>query len=234
MITLTQLKHFLSISLSDTSKDEQLNGFIRDAISELNSLTSRRLDYALQTEILDGTGGVTIVLNNYPVTEVEKIEFLCDANWEDLFTAPDDFSNSAVLLKEVGIIKLLKSYVFPKDERNIKVTYSAGYKWAEEWKAETAYSVDEMVRYSNVIYTCKEAHTSGTSFDETKWDTDSAKAVPELLARAVKYLAAKQFYESPAGKNLFMKLSESRGDKQTVYEDIKIDNIINIYRNTNA
>lgn len=234
MITLTQLKSFLSISLSETSKDALLEGFINDATSELNSLCSRKLDYMSHTEIINGTGGITLVLNNYPVSEVEKIEILNGDVWENLFVSPDTFSNSAILLKEVGIIKLLKSYTFPKGERNISVNYSAGYKWADEWKAGTAYEIDDSVRYNNSIYKCIEAHTSGIVFDDTKWVLDPAKAVPELLRKAVKYLAVKQFYESPAGKNLFMKTSESFGDKQTVYENINIDQVIHIYRNTNV
>jgi hypothetical protein len=54
-----------------------------------------------------------------------------------------------------------------------------------------------------------------------------------MLAGAVKYLAAKKFYESPAGKNLFLKKSESYGDRQNVYDNVNIDQVIHIYRNTN-
>lgn len=41
------------------------------------------------------------------------------------------------------------------------------------WKASTAYAVDDTVYYStnNRFYRCKTAHTSGTTFSSTNWDT---------------------------------------------------------------
>ncbi len=44
----------------------------------------------------------------------------------------------------------------------------------KEWKATTAYSVNDLVVYSGNIYKCKTAHTSGSSFDSTEqenWTT---------------------------------------------------------------
>jgi len=234
MITLNQLKSFLSISITETSKDFLLTGFIKTAASEINTLCSRIFDHNVYTEIYSGAGGTALVLNNYPVTSVNKAEIYDGESWTDLFNPPDSFSSCALLLKEIGIIKLLRSYTFPKGEQNIRVVYNAGYKFADVWEAGKHYSVSDTSRYNNNIYNCIEDHTSGTVFDETKWLADAAKAVPESLAKAVLHLAAKQFYESPAGKNLFMKSSEQTGDKQTNYKDIDIERIIHTYRNTNV
>jgi len=233
MITLTQIKQFLNISPDESSKDELLKNFISNAVSELNTLCSRTLEYSSQIEIISGTGGITLVLENYPAVSIDRIDVLLDDAWCNLFNLPDTFSDSAILLKEVGIIKLLKSYIFPKGELNIKVSYSSGYKCADDWKPGADYPVDELVKYNGSIYKCIEEHTSGEEFDELKWEIDPAKPVSEDIAKAVMYLAAKQFYLSPAGKNMFMKSSESYGDKQTDYNDIDISHIVHTHRNTN-
>jgi len=234
MITLNQIKNFLNISSDETSKDDLLKSFISNATGEINSLCSRRFDYSTHTEISSGTGGITLVLDNYPVSEVETVEILAGDEWENLFKGTDKFSTCAILLKEVGIIKLLKSYTFPKGERNVRILYSAGYKFADEWKPEVIYSIDDRVKFNKLIYKCIEEHTSGNEFDVTKWELDPAKPVPEALAKAVMYLAAKQFYESPAGKILFMKSSESYGNNQSNYKDIDISQIVHTHRNTNV
>jgi hypothetical protein len=234
MITLNQLKSFLSISLTETSLDILLKSFIDSSISELNTLCARIFDHSSYTEIYSGSGGTTLVLNNYPVTTVTKIEFYDGESWIDIFRSPDTISDSALLLKEVGIIKLLRYYEFPKGEQNIRVLYAAGYKYADGWEPGRHYSISDTARYNNIIYTCNEDHTSVPLFDESKWDADPAKAVPESLAKAVMYIAAKQFYESPAGKNIFMKSSEQTGDRQVNFKDIDIERIIHTYRNTNV
>lgn len=233
MITLNQIKFFLAINPNEASKDTLLEGFIADSVSELNALTRRMLDFRQHVEISDGIGGITITLDNYPVSEVTLIEVLNGNNWVNIFNPPDNITDSAIVIKEYGFVKLLKSYLFPKGERNVRVTYKAGYKGADKWRAGVSYAVKDMARYNDSIYKCITAHTSGAEFDESKWDLDPAKAVPESLANAVLKLTAKQFYESPAGKNIFMKSSESITQKQTDYKDIDISAVVNNYRNTN-
>ena len=39
----------------------------------------------------------------------------------------------------------------------------------DEWDESTAYAVGDQVTYAGWVYTCKTAHTSGTTFDSTKW-----------------------------------------------------------------
>ncbi len=234
MITLTQIKQFLNISPDESSKDDLLNNFISNAVNEMNSLCSRILEFSSLTEIISGNGGITLVLENYPAVSIDRIDVLLDDTWSNLFNLPDTFSDSAILLKEVGIIKLLKSYTFPKGERNIRVSYTSGYKCADDWKPGVSYPVGVLVKYNGSIYKCIEEHSSEEVFDDTKWELDPAKPVPVDLSKAVMYLAAKQFYESPAGKNMFMKSSESYGDKQTSYNDIDISHIVHTHRNTNV
>jgi hypothetical protein len=68
----------------------------------------------------------------------------------------------------------LKSYLFPKGEHNIRVTYSAGYKGADSWKTGVNYAVNDMVRFNEAVYKCITAHTSGSEFDPSKWELDPA------------------------------------------------------------
>src|SRR5512138_2228974 len=152
MITLHQLKSFLSISTIDGTYDAMLQSFINDAVSELDALCSRQFEHCEHTDITNGSGGITLILSSYPVSDVTSIEVLIDDEWKNIFTDRDDITNSAIVLKELGIIKLLRSYIFPKGEMNIKVVYSAGYKYADDWQPNTHYSANELVRYNGIIY----------------------------------------------------------------------------------
>ena len=49
------------------------------------------------------------------------------------------------------------------------VYYVAGTHGYAAWVANKAYAVNDQVVYSNVAYYCKTVHTSGSSFDSSKW-----------------------------------------------------------------
>ena len=38
------------------------------------------------------------------------------------------------------------------------------------WQASTHYNVNQFVTYNNTLYKCNALHTSGVTFDETKWN----------------------------------------------------------------
>lgn len=44
-----------------------------------------------------------------------------------------------------------------------------GASGISNWQANKSYAVNDVVIYSNQIYQCNTAHTSGTNFDSTKW-----------------------------------------------------------------
>lgn len=60
----------------------------------------------------------------------------------------------------------IKAVFAPKENG---VFYVAGTHGYTAWVANKAYAVNDQVVYSSVAYYCKTAHTSGTSFDSSKW-----------------------------------------------------------------
>ena len=49
----------------------------------------------------------------------------------------------------------------------------------DPWKANEPYTTANVVIYNNKIYKCNTAHTSGTTFDPTKWDEISSSDIDE-------------------------------------------------------
>lgn len=50
------------------------------------------------------------------------------------------------------------------------------YSTADDWMPNHNYSVNDIVAYETSFYTCKTAHTSGSSFDSSKWDEKKTDA----------------------------------------------------------
>lgn len=236
MLTLTEFKRFLAIDITNTSKDDLLQDCISSAVKEMEALTNRRLDDCDLEETFDGKGSVFAYLSQYPVTEITKLQVSSNDGFTDLIKAPDTISDT-VLLLNAGKICLLKNYVFPECESSILAAYRAGYMTADDWTENTKYKVGVVVRYQNLFYRCIQQHESGDAFKPEYWEALNSEAVPADLKKAVKYLAARTFYDSPEGKNLLMKKSESTGgaiSKSVVYENLEIEHIINRYKKPNV
>jgi hypothetical protein len=236
MLTLTEFKRFLAIDLTNTSKDDLLQDCICSAVKEMGALTNRRLEDGQSEETLDGNGSVFAYLNQYPVTEITKLQVRSNDGFSDIIKEPDTIRD-IVLLLSAGKICLLKNYIFPEGESNILIAYRAGYMTADDWSENTKYKIGAIVRYQNLFYRCIQQHESGGEFNPEYWEALNSEAVSADLKKAVKYLAAKTFYDSPEGKNLLMKKSESSGgafSKSVVYENLEIEHIINRYKKPNV
>ena len=46
-----------------------------------------------------------------------------------------------------------------------------GMRWQGAWTSSTPYQINDIVNYSNTVYTCSTAHTSTSSFDSSKFQT---------------------------------------------------------------
>jgi len=236
MLSLNKLKTFLEISEENTSKDELLKACIAGAAAEFNGLVNRELDYKSRTETINGSGTRFAYLKNYPVGEVSALRVITNNSSDDIIRPPDTISDSLMIF-DTGILFLRKGYFFSKGEMNIQVEYESGYLDADDWKSGSKYFEKDRVKYNGIIYECIEAHIAEEIFDERLWTRLAAFPAPDDLLKAIKYLAARQFYDSPAGKNLLAKKAESVGglaSKSIVYKDIEIEHIINSYKKVNV
>jgi hypothetical protein len=238
MITLSDFKKFLEIDPANTSKDDLLQECITSAVNEINSLTNRLLDSGLRREVFDGNGTQFAFLKDFPVSQITNLQARTPDGFTDIIKTPDTINDSLNLI-DGGKLCLLKGYIFPLGESNILAEYEAGYISADDWKPNTKYLEGVYVVYINILYRCLNDHISGGTFESESdyWQQLTIKPAPADLKKAVRYLAAKNFYDSPSGKNIFLKRSESfpgAYSKSIVYEGLEIEHIINRYKKPNA
>jgi len=210
MLSLRQYKQFLNISLTDTSQDEILQEFIDDATAEACTFCGRNLDYANHKIYLDGSDNDTLVLPDYPIVKINSLQYYDENEFVDLIAAPDTIAET-VNMFDNGIIKLLKSYIFFSGSGNIYVDYDAGYSPDDTWVSGTQYPVGSIVIYQGIIYKCISQQGSTVNFNSANWEVIGSALPPADLVRAIKYIAAKQYMDSPAGKSRFKKISENSG-----------------------
>jgi len=131
MITLDELKQYMQIS--DSSQDAFLQTCADNAISTVNDFCGRDFRAASYTEYISGKSTPIIKINNFPLSSVSLLQFYDSSiyDYSNIITgAGDTIGNSARLLSATGEIILLKGYLFPPGESNIKITYTGGYSSA--------------------------------------------------------------------------------------------------------
>lgn len=243
MITLNQFKQFLKIDLSSTSQDAVLNDYKNRAAGELNNLTNRTLSYAVVTEYYTGDGSNKIRLRNWPAytpTAIEVLDVSNDYVFNSIFEGDDNCSNSLTLLTETGELYLKKGYIFSFGYK-IKIVYPAGYVAGDDWITAADYIAGDYAVNNSRLYKCLITHTSGTFADDLtalKWELASELAAPGELSKAHLYLSARMYYESPEGKDYFMKDTETKSrldmNEITKIKDIDIKQITSSYRRINV
>lgn len=84
-------------------------------------------------------------------------------------------------------------------------TYPGATLSYSNWQASTAYSVGDPVVYNSSYYICRVAHTSGSTFDSSKWDKDIVFvldcqwASSEVSGAAIGYQMAQNIYNIVSG-----------------------------------
>lgn len=132
-VTLEEVKQWLGIENSDTSKDLILGIYIGGISELLDGMIGRDIFANDYTEKYKGTNSNSLVLRNYPINSVAAVQCVVDGEAVEELTE-DDYeisSKSGILYKDTpwliaGSSNLMSSRInFPK--RHIKVTYNAGY-----------------------------------------------------------------------------------------------------------
>jgi hypothetical protein len=69
----------------------------------------------------------------------------------------------------------------------IKDAFEKGSSWkVDDWKTSTGYAINDMVMNNDSQFKCLTEHTSGLTFDTTKWESTSTTNFIALFQEAVK------------------------------------------------
>lgn len=153
LTTLAAVKSYLKIESVDADRDTLLEALI-DAVSGLfETHTFRKLkarDYSPATTpddaILDGSGGIHLMLGQYPVVSVTTLE----VNGTEISVRESVHGYGYVIDKGAGVLRL-SGYVFSTGMQNVEVTYRAGYETvpgdiAQACVEQTAWQFGESAR----------------------------------------------------------------------------------------
>lgn len=122
LCTIAQCKLYLDIASGDTSQDARLEQLINVSSSMVESYLDRKLIWQQYVELHDGRVNDRLLLKEWPAQKPSEIR--SDTLWS--------FDNTTIMPVENYEIDqettvVLKGYFFPRGNRNIKVTYYAGY-----------------------------------------------------------------------------------------------------------
>lgn len=241
MLTTDELKETLKIT--SATQDAALTKIRDRAVSELNRLTGRQLSYAVITEYYEGEGCDWLKLKNWPAYLPSAIEIYNksgDYEWASIFDGNDTLADNAAVITETGDLLLKNGYYFPYGAR-VKVVYPAGYVYGDAWVTGHNYIAGDYSVYNSRLYKCKENHAAGAAFADdlaaAKWELASEVTAPGALNKAALYLGLRMYYESPEGKDFFMKDTETKSGQNTSeiikVKDINIDKIVDSFRRVN-
>lgn len=134
LCTLQELKDFMVISQTDTSKDVNLTLYIKGIGEQIQKQIGRNIFAKDYVERYKGTNTSELVLNNYPANTVDMVEYVFE---NEVYRTLDDYEyelneDGGFLIKDDGwllegySIRYMSDKVdFPR--RHIRVTYNAGY-----------------------------------------------------------------------------------------------------------
>lgn len=127
LVTLADVKEYLTIASGTTSEDSILGFLINEVSRLINSYTGRYLLQKTWTEYHDGNGSQGLILAQYPIVSVTSV--VDDIN--RAFTGSAISTSLYYLMKDSGIIMPMPTfYGFVHGQANVKVVYIAGYALA--------------------------------------------------------------------------------------------------------
>ena len=95
-------------------------------------------------------------------------------NWEKIYAGYADSAGTATTATTASDYNTssgtIKTALDTKSNSTEGVYYVVGTHDYPDWTANTAYAVNDTVNYGNQIKVCKTAHTSGSSYDSSKWN----------------------------------------------------------------
>jgi hypothetical protein len=133
LVTLEELKNFMGIDLTDTSKDSTLTIYINGISNKIEKLVGRKLMATDYIEKYPGTDANELVLKHFPINIVTSVMYVTE-NQDSM--SIDDYqydidSEEGILYKDNGwLVEGFSSYMsrlinYP--QRHIRVEYNAGF-----------------------------------------------------------------------------------------------------------
>jgi len=126
IISLTLFKLFNKIATDDVTLDEYLSQLLEQAEDSAESYCNRKFLVSDYVEYYSGDNTNTLLLDNFPIQNVSKIERYDGENWTELVEGED---YTRLIIDKDKII--LDGGIFEKGSYNYRVTYQAGYKEEE-------------------------------------------------------------------------------------------------------
>lgn len=258
MISLNELKYYLKLNDSDLesaavlTRDSFLNSLISSAISDLNSMLNRKLQFAEYLEIIKNNySGHYIFLNNAPILEVTSLKYWSGDVYADAYGSPEELSESIELLG--SFISLRNKNVMYLD---LKIEYSAGYNFEALTGLLSGNAATNIITGTDTLFTEELNELDNIIIDgETKYileitnntelilnsnlASDHSQSIgyyndyPEDLREACKKIAAYNYLESRQGEGTLNKSQQNinlGGTASDVYKSLNLSSVIDQYR----
>lgn len=127
IVSLEDVKTFLGIAEDDTSQDNRLAPVVDAFCVYIPTYLGRILEETeFEDELYDGTGLPTLVLKNYPITEITSIT----VNGDDFPEVTYEERMSSIIgyyIHNANNGILMNLSIWPRGRGNILISYKAGY-----------------------------------------------------------------------------------------------------------
>lgn len=123
---------------SSRADDQLLADLITGISAKFKRYCSRQLISAAVTEVLDGNNRNALCVRQYPITSIASLS----VNERAISAAASSISNGFIY-DPIGII-YLNGYTFGRGNRNVTVTYNAGYRVAGQGITQTTEEIEAL------------------------------------------------------------------------------------------
>ena len=100
--------------------------------------------------------------------KIGKIRFTWRGNWASVYDYVKDDIVRYGAKTYVCMVTHTSSADFYTDLNNVATRWNEmidGYEWTEDWTATTFYQLNDLVKYSGIVYRCTTNHTSSTTLE---------------------------------------------------------------------
>ena len=100
--------------------------------------------------------------------KIGKIRFTWRGNWASVYDYVKDDIVRYGAKTYVCMVTHTSSADFYTDLNNVATRWNEmidGYEWTEDWAATTFYQLNDLVKYSGIVYRCTTNHTSSTTLE---------------------------------------------------------------------
>lgn len=129
LVLLGEYKEILDIT--GNTEDEFIEQAQYEVESKVKNFLNRDLEISDYVELYDGNGDDELVLNQFPINSVSKIERyngLDSDNDEIWYELEQGYDYQRLIIDRNKVMIIVEGSVFPEEEQNIRITYNAGYE----------------------------------------------------------------------------------------------------------